>query len=213
MRILLVEDDKVLADALSRALVQSAHAVDSVSTGRRRPRANAGDLRSGHPGHRPARPERPGGAQAPARPQVHHPGADAHRLRHAGGPGARPGPGRRRLPVQAAKPARAGGPRARCCAGHAVHALPGARAAAFRHGRPPRLLRQAAAGAVAARAGGAGVAADARGPRRQQGADGQPPLWLGRRGGDNAIEVYVYRLRKKLEPSATRFAPCAEWAT
>ena len=33
MRILLVEDDKVLADALSRALVQSAHAVDIVSTG------------------------------------------------------------------------------------------------------------------------------------------------------------------------------------
>lgn len=33
MRILLVEDDKVLADALSRTLVQSAHAVDIVSTG------------------------------------------------------------------------------------------------------------------------------------------------------------------------------------
>jgi len=33
MRILLVEDDRVLADALTRALVQSAHAVDSVSTG------------------------------------------------------------------------------------------------------------------------------------------------------------------------------------
>jgi two-component system OmpR family response regulator len=33
MRILLVEDDRVLADALSRALVQSAHAVDIVSTG------------------------------------------------------------------------------------------------------------------------------------------------------------------------------------
>ena len=33
MRILLVEDDKVLADALARALVQAAHAVDSVSTG------------------------------------------------------------------------------------------------------------------------------------------------------------------------------------
>jgi two-component system OmpR family response regulator len=33
MRILLVEDDKVLADALSRALVQSAHAVDVVGTG------------------------------------------------------------------------------------------------------------------------------------------------------------------------------------
>jgi two-component system, OmpR family, response regulator len=33
MRILLVEDDKVLADALSRALVQSAHAVDAVATG------------------------------------------------------------------------------------------------------------------------------------------------------------------------------------
>jgi two-component system OmpR family response regulator len=33
MRILVVEDDKVLADALSRALVQTAHAVDIVSTG------------------------------------------------------------------------------------------------------------------------------------------------------------------------------------
>ena len=33
MRILLVEDDTVLADALSRALVQSAHAVDVVSSG------------------------------------------------------------------------------------------------------------------------------------------------------------------------------------
>lgn len=33
MRILLVEDDRVLADALSRALVQSAHAVDMVSSG------------------------------------------------------------------------------------------------------------------------------------------------------------------------------------
>lgn len=33
MRILLVEDDKLLADALSRALVQSAYAVDAVGTG------------------------------------------------------------------------------------------------------------------------------------------------------------------------------------
>ena len=33
MRILLVEDDTVLADALSRALVQSAHAVDIAETG------------------------------------------------------------------------------------------------------------------------------------------------------------------------------------
>lgn len=33
MRILLVEDDKILADALSRALVQSAYAVDVVGTG------------------------------------------------------------------------------------------------------------------------------------------------------------------------------------
>jgi two-component system OmpR family response regulator len=33
MRILLVEDDTVLGDALSRALVQSAHAVDVVATG------------------------------------------------------------------------------------------------------------------------------------------------------------------------------------
>ena len=33
MRILLVEDDTVLADALSRALVQSAHAVDTVAVG------------------------------------------------------------------------------------------------------------------------------------------------------------------------------------
>jgi two-component system, OmpR family, response regulator len=33
MRILLVEDDELLADALSRALVQSAHAVDIAATG------------------------------------------------------------------------------------------------------------------------------------------------------------------------------------
>lgn len=33
MRILLVEDDKVLADALSRTLAQAAHAVDVVGTG------------------------------------------------------------------------------------------------------------------------------------------------------------------------------------
>jgi two-component system OmpR family response regulator len=33
MRILLVEDDKVLADALSRAMQQSAHAVDAVDSG------------------------------------------------------------------------------------------------------------------------------------------------------------------------------------
>jgi two-component system OmpR family response regulator len=33
MRILLVEDDELLADALSRALVQSAHAVDVTATG------------------------------------------------------------------------------------------------------------------------------------------------------------------------------------
>ncbi|MDH5540279.1 MAG: response regulator transcription factor [Rhizobacter sp.] len=35
MRILLVEDDKILADALSRALVQSAYAVDIADTGER----------------------------------------------------------------------------------------------------------------------------------------------------------------------------------
>jgi two-component system OmpR family response regulator len=33
VRILLVEDDEMLADALSRALVQSAHAVDAAATG------------------------------------------------------------------------------------------------------------------------------------------------------------------------------------
>lgn len=41
MRILLVEDDKVLADALSRALVQSAYAVDIAATGEEADRALA----------------------------------------------------------------------------------------------------------------------------------------------------------------------------
>ena len=41
MRILLVEDDTVLADALSRALVQSAHAVDIVDNGDEAERALA----------------------------------------------------------------------------------------------------------------------------------------------------------------------------
>jgi two-component system, OmpR family, response regulator len=41
MRILMVEDDKVLADALSRVLVQSAHAVDVITTGDNADRALA----------------------------------------------------------------------------------------------------------------------------------------------------------------------------
>jgi two-component system, OmpR family, response regulator len=41
MRILMVEDDKVLADAISRVLVQSAHAVDIISTGERADQALA----------------------------------------------------------------------------------------------------------------------------------------------------------------------------
>ena len=45
MRILLVEDDKLLADALSRALVQSAYAVDVASTG---PQAEAALLMETH---------------------------------------------------------------------------------------------------------------------------------------------------------------------
>ncbi|MBI5279403.1 MAG: response regulator transcription factor [Burkholderiales bacterium] len=44
MRILLVEDDKVLADALSRALVQAAHTVDVVGTGEQADEALAHDV-------------------------------------------------------------------------------------------------------------------------------------------------------------------------
>lgn len=44
MRILLVEDDKVLADAVSRVLVQSAHAVDVVDTGEQADKALALDI-------------------------------------------------------------------------------------------------------------------------------------------------------------------------
>ncbi|WP_374666099.1 response regulator transcription factor [Ramlibacter sp.] len=44
MRILLVEDDKVLADALTRALVQSAYAVDVVATGEQADQALAAQV-------------------------------------------------------------------------------------------------------------------------------------------------------------------------
>lgn len=44
MRILLVEDDKVLADAVSRALTQSAHAADVVGTGELADQALAHDI-------------------------------------------------------------------------------------------------------------------------------------------------------------------------
>jgi two-component system, OmpR family, response regulator len=44
MRILLVEDDKILADALTRALTQSAYAVDTVATGEEADAALAMDI-------------------------------------------------------------------------------------------------------------------------------------------------------------------------
>ena len=52
MRILLVEDDVMLAEAITRALTQSAHAVDNASTGEERSGpANLNNAISGNSGH------------------------------------------------------------------------------------------------------------------------------------------------------------------
>ena len=185
MRILLVEDDTILADALCRALVQSAYAVDVVANGEQADNALAIEsydlaiLDIGLPGLsgldvlRRLRARRSACA-----------GAAADRARRAGRPGARPRPGRGRLPGQAFRPARTRGAGSRAAAPGRRHSTP-----FLQHGRlrldtvgRRRVLRRPAGRTLRTRAGGARVAADARGPGGQQGAHGQPPVRVGRRG-------------------------------
>ena len=101
MRILIAEDDPILADGLAASLRDSGHSVDCVATGARptarsRVRVRPADSRS-----RPAQDERPRRAAAPARTEPRPAGADSHRAGRRRRPRARPRPRRGRLPREA----------------------------------------------------------------------------------------------------------------
>ena len=151
MRILLVEDDEMLAGAVNRALTQSAHAVDTARTGLEADRAlatNEYDLVLLDVGPAPDRRLR--GAETPAPAAQFRARAHADRARRPGRPrhGARSR--RRRLhheavPSFGAGSAGAGADTPRACE---RQIRPRPRPAAARHGGTAPVLRRAAARAV-----------------------------------------------------------------
>ena len=192
-------------DAGRRALARPGavrHAVDIVPRRGGRPCARPRQLRPGDPGHRLARAERPGRAAAPARAQVHDAGADAHRVRR---PGKTACAGSTWAPTTT-WPSRSTCPSskracARCCAAaanstpylqHGLLRLDTVGRRVFYDKRPldlsPREL--AVLELLLMRAG--------RVVSKEQMVNHL--YGWGDEVGDNAIEVNVYRLRKKLEP-------------
>ena len=157
MRILLVEDDEILADALYRARWCSRPMRSTWPPTASRPTARCHiqtyDLvvldvgLPGISGFEILRRLRRRKSRVPV--------LAADRARRAGGPGARARPRRRRLPDQALRPARTRSPRARAAAARAwrLHAGTASWPAAARHHRPPPLPRRPAGRAVGARAG------------------------------------------------------------
>ena len=124
MRILIAEDDQVLADALLRSLRTSGAAVDHVASGiaGRRRADDQQRVRPADPRPRPAQAARPRGAAQAARARLAAAGADPDRGRQRRG--ARQGPGlrRRRLHGQALLAAGTRGARARAhAARHGRH--------------------------------------------------------------------------------------------
>ena len=79
-----------------------------------------------------------------------------------------------------------------------------ARAVDARYGRKKGFPEQRAPGARGARMGGARSAARQGGEDRLEGGDHPGGRRLGRRPSPNAIEVYVSRLRSKLEPAGIK---------
>ena len=185
MRILLVEDDTILADALCRALVQSAYAVDVVADGEQADNALAIEsydlaiLDIGLPGLSGLDVLRRLRARRSRVPVLLLTALDAlaDRVRgldlgaddYLAKPFDLP-----ELEARVRALLRRGGPTSTPFLA-AWAASPG-------HRGPAGVLRRATGGALRTRALGARVAADARGPGGEQGAHGQPPVRVGRRG-------------------------------
>jgi hypothetical protein len=127
----------------------------------------------------------------------------------------RPRSGRRRLHGQAVCPVRTGSAGARADAArrrrrrHHRQARP----AQLRSGGPQRLHQRADAGPVGARTGPAGNPAGAQRPPGLQEQLVDHLCEWGEEVSNNAIEVYVHRLRKKIEWAASASPPCAASAT
>ena len=186
MRLLLVEDDRMIGESLQRALRLEGYAVDWVRDAAAADATLASErfdlvlLDLGLPSRRrrPARrSRRPGAAARAARPPRRDAGDRAHRARRARRPRRRPRRRRRRLPGQAvrarraqrAHPRRAAPPRAAApsrCSRRRRDARPGARARSRRDGAPvPLSAREfAVLEALLAAARRGAVARPARGP-------------------------------------------------
>ena len=186
MRILIAEDDQVLADGLLRSLRAAGAAVDHVASGTEADAAlmtnNEFDLLIldlGLPKMHGLEVLRKLRA-----PRLADAGADPHRRRRDRGARQGPGPRRRRLHGQALRAAGTGSAGARAHpprhGRHQQHHQ--ARPAGVRPGRPRGHHRRQDGRAVGARAGPAGGAAAARRPAGQQGPAGRAPVRMGRGG-------------------------------
>ena len=94
MRVLVIEDDRELAEAIGVGLRREQMAVDVAFDGERRAGAGAGHrLRRDRAGPGPARAARRRGVRRAGRGRLPQPGADADRRGHDRGPGGRAGLG------------------------------------------------------------------------------------------------------------------------
>ena len=155
MRILIAEDDQVLADGLLRSLRNAGYAVDQVASGTEADAALAvARVRPADPRPRPAQAARPRGAAQAARARLGGAGADPDRGRQRRAARQGPGPGRRRLHGQAVLAAGARGARARADAARPGHGIDRhqARPADLRRDRPRGLPQRPDDRAVGARA-------------------------------------------------------------
>ena len=212
MRVLVVEDDKGIAEGLAAHLTRAGHAVDCTPGIGPAWRALAGSLTTwscwtwGCP--MATAPTCCGGCARyrPGGCPTRHAGADHDRARPRFRAHRRVGSRRRRLPDQALRPGRAGGAHAR------AHPPPGRPRpshhplwrAGDRSGGPQRAARGRTRGAVGARVLGAAGADRGAASRAVPRADRGQALQLGQRAGKQRDRGARAPLRRKLGESLVR---------